>query len=60
MGKGGLLLTGYGVCSCICLLGLLQQSAEVREAFSQGLNLLEFYNIKFSQDKASPDNELGQ
>ena len=39
---------------------LLQQSAEVREAFSQGLNLLEFYNIKFSQDKASPDNELGQ
>ena len=39
---------------------LLQQSAEVREAFSQGLSLLEFYNIKFSQDKASPDNELGQ
>ena len=39
---------------------LLQQSAEVREAFSQGLSLLEFYNIKFSQDKASPDIELGQ
>ena len=39
---------------------LLQQSAEVREAFSQGLNLLEFYNIKFADEDISATAEVGR
>ena len=39
---------------------LLQQSAEVREAFSQGLNLFEFYNIKFTDEDISAKAEVGQ
>ena len=38
---------------------LLQQSAEVREAFSQGLNLFEFYNIKFADEDISATAEVG-
>jgi len=39
---------------------LLQQSAEVREAFSQGLNLFEFYNIKFTDEDISAKAEMGR
>jgi len=41
-------------------LELLQQSAEVREAFSQGLNLFEFYNIKFTDEDISAKAEMGR
>lgn len=39
---------------------LLQQSAEVREAFSQGLSLLEFYNIKFADEDILATAEMGR